>query len=158
MFFYLFFEIWLWLLIAFVLGWVAHWLLCCRGGARDENGTTDLQNTELENNSSIESPSEAIEAHWQPQGLEERPSQIDDLKRIKGIGAVIENTLNELGVYQFSQLASWSDDNVQWVEHHLAFPGRITREEWIKQAKTLDEGGTTEFAERVDSGSVDYKS
>jgi hypothetical protein len=28
---FLFFQIWLWLLIAFIAGWFAHWFLCCRG-------------------------------------------------------------------------------------------------------------------------------
>lgn len=28
---YLFFQIWGWLLVAFVLGWSAHWFLCNSG-------------------------------------------------------------------------------------------------------------------------------
>jgi predicted flap endonuclease-1-like 5' DNA nuclease len=93
-----------------------------------------------------------------PVGFDAPPSDADDSKRIKGIGSVIEKTLNELGIYQFKQIAAWNDENVSWVESSLAFPGRITRENWIEQAKTLSEGGTTEFAKRVDKGSVDYNS
>jgi len=36
----------------------------------------------------------------------------------------------------------------------MSFPGRIEREDWIAQAKTLATGGETEFSKRVDSGDV----
>ncbi len=36
----------------------------------------------------------------------------------------------------------------------LAFPGRIEREEWVKQAKVLAKGGNTAFSKRVDKGDV----
>ena len=37
----------------------------------------------------------------------------------------------------------------------MSFPGRIEREDWINQAKTLAEGGETEFSKRVDAGEVE---
>lgn len=61
----------------------------------------------------------------------------DNLKQIKGIGPRIEASLNELGIFHFSQIARWSKKNVAWVDQHLAFKGRIDRENWIEQAKTL---------------------
>ena len=33
------------------------------------------------------------------------PAQVDDLKRIKGIGPKLEELLNSLGIYQFAQIA-----------------------------------------------------
>lgn len=72
----------------------------------------------------------------------------DNLKKIKGIGEKLEADLNELGVYTFSQIASWNRSTVAWVDTHLAFKGRIDREEWIKQAKTLAKGGETEFSKK----------
>ena len=36
----------------------------------------------------------------------------------------------------------------------LAFPGRIEREEWVKQAAILAKGGKTEFSKRVAKGEV----
>jgi len=89
-------------------------------------------------------------------GFASRPDQVDDLKRIKGIGAVIEETLHGLGIYQFRQISDWSSDNTAWVENFLSFPGRIAREDWIEQARTLAVGGTTDFAKRVDKGDVNY--
>ncbi len=33
---YLFFQIWLWIIASFALGWFAHWFLCCREKDTDE--------------------------------------------------------------------------------------------------------------------------
>ncbi|HLN09553.1 MAG TPA: cell envelope biogenesis protein TolA [Xanthobacteraceae bacterium] len=63
--------------------------------------------------------------------------QPDDLKRIKGIGPKNEERLHALGIWRFAQIAAWTPDNVKWVGHYLAFPGRIDRERWIVQAKGL---------------------
>lgn len=98
----------------------------------------------------------STDASGKPQVFIDAPEQIDDLKRIKGIGGVLEKTLNELGVYQFGQIASWDDENAAWVDNFLSFSGRIDREDWIGQAKTLSNGGTTEFAAKVDKGDVGY--
>jgi predicted flap endonuclease-1-like 5' DNA nuclease len=78
----------------------------------------------------------------------------DDLKRIKGIGKQNEGRLHGLGIWHFDQIAAWTDDEVRWVGHFLAFPGRIEREEWVAQAKVLAAGGETEFSKRADAGEV----
>ncbi|WDR06113.1 hypothetical protein PSQ90_01240 [Devosia rhodophyticola] len=66
-----------------------------------------------------------------------RPPGKDDLKQIKGIGPKIESTLNELGVFHFDQIAGWTKANADWMDTHLSFKGRVTRESWIAQAKKL---------------------
>lgn len=78
----------------------------------------------------------------------------DKLCRVKGIGNIIEGKLNDLGVYHFDQIAAWSSKEVEWVDSHLAFSGRIVREDWIGQAKILAQGAETEFSKRVDKGEV----
>jgi predicted flap endonuclease-1-like 5' DNA nuclease len=78
----------------------------------------------------------------------------DDLKRIKGIGKQNEGRLHGLGIWHFDQIAAWTDEEVRWVGHFLAFPGRIEREEWVAQAKVLAEGGETAFSKRADAGEV----
>lgn len=83
------------------------------------------------------------------------PVTKDDLKRIKGIGPQNEARLNDVDVIAFSQIASWSAKDQRDMGERLAFPGRIEREEWVKQAKVLAKGGTTDFAKRVDKGEVD---
>ncbi len=78
----------------------------------------------------------------------------DDLKRIRGIGKQNEGRLHGLGVWHFDQIAAWTQKQVDWVGHFLAFPGRIEREDWVAQAKVLASGKETEFSKRVDRGEV----
>ena len=61
----------------------------------------------------------------------------DKLSTIKGIGPVLEKKLNELGIYSFEQIASWNVDQEVWIGTQMAFPKRVTKEEWVKQAKEL---------------------
>ncbi len=83
-----------------------------------------------------------------------RDGQADDLKRLKGVGPKLEQTLNELGFYHFDQIAAWNADDIAWVDSRLKFKGRIERDGWVDQAGTLASGGETEFAKRVDKGDV----
>lgn len=69
-----------------------------------------------------------------------RDSGADDLKLIKGVGPKLEGVLNDLGVFHFDQIASWSAAEIAWVDARLKFKGRIERDDWIGQAKTLGEG------------------
>jgi predicted flap endonuclease-1-like 5' DNA nuclease len=60
-----------------------------------------------------------------------------------------------LGFWHFDQIAAWTADEVAWVDANLeGFRGRVTRDQWVAQAKTLAEGGETEFSKRVDDGDV----
>ena len=78
---------------------------------------------------------------------EARGGQPDDLKLIKGVGPKLEALCNTLGVWHFDQIASWSDNEVAWVDYNLeGFKGRIVRDDWVSQAKTLAAGGDTEFS------------
>jgi predicted flap endonuclease-1-like 5' DNA nuclease len=161
---FLFLEIWVWLLIAFVLGWFAHWFFCCRNKEVHTSTASD-NDTNTEANALATSAASGtansvseipISDSWKPLGFSQRPDDADDLKRVKGIGGVIEGTLNELGIFKFDQISAWTDDNVAWVDNFISFPGRIEREDWRRQAKALASGHVTEFAARVDKGDVDY--
>ncbi len=65
----------------------------------------------------------------------------DDLKRILGIGPVLEEKLNDMGIYHFSQVAEFTASDIENINTHLNFPGRIERDEWIPQAQELMQGG-----------------
>ena len=99
---------------------------------------------------------EGTEERTRPAALSEpRGGVADDLKRIKGIGAKLEKLCNDLGFYHFDQIAAWTADEVAWVDANLTgFKGRVTRDNWVAQAKTLAEGGETDFSKRVDDGDV----
>lgn len=83
------------------------------------------------------------------------PEVFDDLKRIRGIGVLIEKRLNSLGVSTYDQIAKWTASDIERVSDSLDFKGRIERENWIEQARILATGGQTEFSRRVDKGEVD---
>lgn len=67
--------------------------------------------------------------------------EADDIKKILGIGPVLEEKLHGMGIYHFSQIAEFTDADIQNINTHLNFPGRIERDEWIPQAKELMQGG-----------------
>jgi predicted flap endonuclease-1-like 5' DNA nuclease len=79
----------------------------------------------------------------------------DDLKRIRGIGVLIEKRLNAIGVRRYEQIANWTSGDIDRVSRMLEFKGRIERESWVEQARILASGGQTEFSRRVDRGEVD---
>jgi len=68
--------------------------------------------------------------------LFQAPAEKDDLKLIKGIGPVMERTLNELGVTTFKQLADFEQDDIDKVSAAIgAFSGRIERDDWVGKAQ-----------------------
>ena len=80
-----------------------------------------------------------------PQLFTSRPSEVDDLKLIAGVGPKLEGVLNEIGVYQYKQVASWKKTDIAHVDDKLKFKGRIERDDWVKQAKALAKGGEAEY-------------
>jgi predicted flap endonuclease-1-like 5' DNA nuclease len=178
---YLLSQIFLCLLAAFILGLIIGWLLrhvsckkCQRelldlrnqlNAQRNKKQNSQARNFSQEqgnptningNNASMMPPVDTQSADFaKPVFLTAaRGGNADDLKRIKGVGMVLEGILNELGVFHFDQVASWDDDNAKWVDTYMQFPGRIEREEWVNQAKHLSQGHETEFSKRVDKDKI----
>ncbi len=91
-----------------------------------------------------------------PAGLSAaRDGKADDLKQIKGVGPKMELVCNDLGFYHFDQIAAWTADEIAWVDANLkGFRGRVSRDNWVEQAKILAAGGETEFSKRVEDGDV----
>lgn len=85
-------------------------------------------------------PSEAMLAELegvQPEQIEKPDNGGDDLTAITGIGPRIGEVLNELGIFSYAQIAAWTPENETWIENHLSFKGRVSRENWVEQAKAL---------------------
>jgi predicted flap endonuclease-1-like 5' DNA nuclease len=95
------------------------------------------------------------EAFQPTSGTAARGASLDDLKRIRGVGVLIEKRLNALGVTSYDQVANWTQDDIARYSHQLDFKGRIERENWVEQARILASGGFTEFSRRVDRGEVE---
>ena len=61
----------------------------------------------------------------------------DDLKKISGVGPVLEKKLHALGITKYAQVAAFSADDIQKVDEVLNFKDRIERDNWLEQAAEL---------------------
>lgn len=73
----------------------------------------------------------------------------DDLVAINGVGKAIEGKLQKLGVFHYTQVAQWSVEESGWIERHIGFAGRVTREDWVAQARKLVEAASSAGTKRV---------
>lgn len=65
-----------------------------------------------------------------------RPPRVDDLKKIDGVGPRLEQLLNEIGVYQFEQIAAFTPVELRWLDERLfVIKGRAERDGWVEAAK-----------------------
>ena len=90
-------------------------------------------------------------AGTKPTGLTAaRGGLADDLKKIEGIGPVLEKLCHSLGIFHFDQIAAWGPDEVAWMDGNLkGFRGRVTRDKWVAQAKLIGEIGMEAFLIRA---------
>jgi predicted flap endonuclease-1-like 5' DNA nuclease len=64
-----------------------------------------------------------------------RIREYDDLKRIYGVGPVLEKMLHRNGVHWFKQVAQWDANDIAKMDAKLeGFQGRIVRENWVRSA------------------------
>ena len=161
-------EIIIMLLVAFLLGLLLGYLLSKRCCSEDTNQNSDRDNSlnlvgtshttaptqanTSDNNEDIATQSDknTMSDNWKPATLSSPNGKADDLKRISGVGPVLEKVLNDTGIYHYQQIAELSSDNISWLDDRIAFPGRIERENWVGQAKDLMAGVKTDFANRYD--------
>lgn len=96
-------------------------------------------------------PSTAMPAS-KPHGLDRpRDGLPDDLTKIKGVGTKMEKLCNALGFWHYDQIAAWSAEEIAWVDDNLeGFKGRVTRDNWVSQAKALARNDTPAFVRRKD--------
>jgi len=64
----------------------------------------------------------------------------DDLAKLSGAGPQIIQKLNDAGIYHYWQVASMTAADVEKVDHDLKLGGKIARDGWVDQAKTLVAG------------------
>ena len=72
-------------------------------------------------------------------GKKEEPEQeIDDLTKIVGIGKVFQETLHNLGIFSYRQIAAFGPADIARVNMQLKeFRGRMEQDDWVGQAKEL---------------------
>jgi small subunit ribosomal protein S2 len=61
----------------------------------------------------------------------------DDLTKLTGVGPQLEKKLNDAGIYHYWQLAAMKPEDVTKVDADLKLHGRIDRDNWVAQARTL---------------------
>lgn len=124
-------------------------------GRPDISGLRSVRSDAYRSNSDVTTAAAAAAAASVGSAKVVRSAEIDDLKRIRGVGVLIEKRLNSVGVVSYAQIADWTTDDIDRVSANLDFKGRIERENWVEQARILCAGGQTEFSRRVDRGEVE---
>ncbi|PHN04032.1 hypothetical protein CRP01_24395 [Flavilitoribacter nigricans DSM 23189 = NBRC 102662] len=62
----------------------------------------------------------------------------DDLTKIEGIGPFLQTKLNEIEVYSYQDIAEWDAARIAEVTDKISyFPGRIEKDNWVGQARSL---------------------
>jgi predicted flap endonuclease-1-like 5' DNA nuclease len=113
--------------------------------------TSEVSNSELVARHSAETDEEpgddvvdAGESGDEESANEESPNDesqnTDNLRLIRGIGPAIEKKLNDLGIFLYSQISEMSEYDIDRVAQHMkGFRSRIYREDWVGQARLLQE-------------------
>ncbi len=76
-----------------------------------------------------------LNAAWK--GFKKPKGEADDLAQINGIDANLAARLKQINLYKFEQIANFSDEDIGNVEAALSIDGRIEKQDWIGQARTL---------------------
>ena len=76
-------------------------------------------------------PTEQFELLSAPRGAP------DDLAKLTGVGPQIVKKLNDHGVFHYWQVAAMTKAEADKLDADLKFNGRIARDNWVEQAKTL---------------------
>lgn len=67
-----------------------------------------------------------------------KPAQQQDLKKISGIGAFIEQKLNHFGIYTYEQISCFDDSFIPKITAAIGFSeDTIYRDRWVEQARAL---------------------
>ena len=112
-------EIWVLLVLAGLLGLLAGWIIWGRSAHLEASNPKAV----------VEGP---------PRLKGPRNGGADDLTQIKGIGPKLAVLCNGIGFYHFDQIASWNEAEIAWMDENLeGFKGRVTRDNWVPQAKAL---------------------
>ena len=69
-----------------------------------------------------------------------KAGKADDLKAISGIGPKLEQVLNGMGLKRYADIAALTDADAARIETELGLGGRIARDGWVEQARTLAKG------------------
>jgi len=101
-------------------------------GASEAPVVEDLPATETAPVAAYE-PAEQFERLAAPRGAP------DDLTKLTGVGPQLEKKLNDAGIYHYWQVAAMQPADVTALDGELKLNGRVDRDGWIGQARTMIE-------------------
>lgn len=146
---------WVLLVVGVVVALVALWWLIGSSGERSPEAKT-RDGIEREISPVITGPAaapidvpppvDAVPLTAEPEALVQPIHAVpagpaDELTRMKGVGPKVAMMLNGMGVTRYDQIASWTDADVARIDAQLgAFKGRVTRDQWVEQARLLAAG------------------
>jgi small subunit ribosomal protein S2 len=78
-----------------------------------------------------EAPAETFELLSAPRGAP------DDLAKLHGVGPQIVKKLNDAGIFHYWQIGAMTAADVEKVDADLKLNGRIARDGWVEQARSL---------------------
>ena len=156
-------QILFWLILAVLFGIFIGWLIWRRKSEGDVSEVENLRQMIKTRDDEISSLKDSVgqcesmlklykeemEEACRPDFVPELPAAIpqataneaDDLKEISGVGPFIEGKLNAFGIYTFKQVAALEPNVIEELgETFGSFSDRITREDWVGQAKKLQKG------------------
>ena len=79
----------------------------------------------------FEAPAETFELLTAPRGAP------DDLAKLQGVGPQIVKKLNDAGIFHYWQIAAMTAEDMAKIDRDLKLNGRIERDGWINQARSL---------------------
>jgi small subunit ribosomal protein S2 len=78
-----------------------------------------------------EAPVETFELLSAPRGAP------DDLAKLHGVGPQIVKKLNDAGIFHYWQIGAMTPADVEKIDSELKLKGRIARDGWVEQARSL---------------------
>lgn len=113
--------------------------------AERDGETARLQAELVQLKAELQSAAESLERAATPASDSAPPTPgkagkvLQGLRRIRGIGPAYQRVLEQAGISRVQQVASWTDaDVLAFAEKLKVRPERITKDDWVGQAKALE--------------------
>jgi large subunit ribosomal protein L21 len=112
-----------------------------QGGGRRPSGTpapTTAASAQARSAAGVSDPAELANEAAPGGGAPPSTTEGDDLRAIKGLGAVTAGKLRGAGITTWAQIAAWTPDEAHDLAQRLELQaGRIASDDWVGQAQRL---------------------
>ena len=131
-------HMWFLLICAFVLGiGLGWWIWGTQIIKSTSSNHTAPDHVSIVEQGSLSEDETPVTRNGQKRFKSAKNGDKDDLTQIIGLDEDTQKTLNRLGVMHLYQIADWGPARIKWIEDKIGEDGRIERERWVSQARTL---------------------